>query len=449
MGAEKIIAPQFALLDHLPAGAFVIRKDGTVLFWNRCLEDWTGISREQIVGSSILSQYPHLEKPKYRTRLKDVFEGGPPAIFSSQLHKYIIPAVLPDGIRRIQHTTVSPVEAADGSGFHALFIIQDVTGLTKSIDGYREMCTKAIDEIAARQQLDQELRTAHDQMEQRVRDRTNELTTLNRRLRKEIADREQAEQSLRESESRFRSLFDNVSVGMALVDAGGVVRTMNGAFLRFLCRREEEIIGRPFADFIIPADRSRGTKEHLELLEGERAAYVIVKQFDCGGETPGWGRLTVSAIRGQDGALLFTAVVCEDLTERKRIEDELFKVQKLESLGVLAGGIAHDFNNLLTAVLGNASSARRMLDPESVAARRLADAEKASLRARELTRQLLTFSKGGLPIKTTASIGELIRESTAFVLTGAGLHCEFHLPDELWPVDIDEGQINQVLNNIL
>jgi signal transduction histidine kinase/ActR/RegA family two-component response regulator len=143
----------------------------------------------------------------------------------------------------------------------------------------------------------------------------------------------------------------------------------------------------------------------------------------------------------------------EDLTAqiaaKQKIEEELFRTRQLESLGVLAGGIAHDFNNLLTAILGNISLAKLVADPSDKMFARLEDAEKASVRARDLTQQLLTFSKGGAPIKKVTSIADVIKDSARFALRGSKTRCELTVPDDLWPVEVDEGQISQVINNLV
>jgi len=151
-----------------------------------------------------------------------------------------------------------------------------------------------------------------------------------------------------------------------------------------------------------------------------------------------------------------------DITERKRMEEELLKAQKLESVGVLAGGIAHDFNNILTAILGNIGLAKMGAQPGGKVHERLAAAEKASLRARDLTQQLLTFSRGGAPIMQTASIGDLIRDSASFAIHGSPVRCAFSFPGDpsatgrtfasgqaLWPVEVDEGQMSRVINNLV
>jgi nitrogen-specific signal transduction histidine kinase/ActR/RegA family two-component response regulator len=138
-----------------------------------------------------------------------------------------------------------------------------------------------------------------------------------------------------------------------------------------------------------------------------------------------------------------------DITEHKRAEEGLQRIEKLESVGRLAGGIAHDFNNILTAILGNISLAERHIEPKGKAAERLLEAKKASVRAKGLTQQLLTFSRGGAPIKEVASIAELLEESALFALRGSDVKCEFSLPDDLWSIEIDRGQMSQVITNLV
>jgi signal transduction histidine kinase/ligand-binding sensor domain-containing protein/CheY-like chemotaxis protein len=142
--------------------------------------------------------------------------------------------------------------------------------------------------------------------------------------------------------------------------------------------------------------------------------------------------------------------VRERVEELRKIEAELERSRRIETLGGLAGGIAHDFNNLLTIMLGNLS----LLDEEAKSSATggrdyVRDATAAANRARALTQQLLTFSRGGAPVKRPGSIVDVIEESTEFVVSGSQIRCEIDLPDELHVVDIDAGQMSQVLNNLL
>jgi PAS domain S-box-containing protein len=138
-----------------------------------------------------------------------------------------------------------------------------------------------------------------------------------------------------------------------------------------------------------------------------------------------------------------------DVTDFKEMEDEIQKAEKLDSIGILAGGIAHDFNNLLTGIMGNISLAKIHMKSNEEVFEILDDAEKASRKAEKLTHQLLTFSKGGAPIKEAASMTDIIKESADFALSGSNVKCEFNFQGDLWMVEVDKGQISQVINNLI
>lgn len=175
-----------------------------------------------------------------------------------------------------------------------------------------------------------------------------------------------------------------------------------------------------------------------------RADYRIKNRY---GEER-WISNAAVQVRDEQGRIVGSLGILQDITERKRMEDKLLKARKLESVGILAGGIAHDFNNLLTAILGNVSLAKTLASPQSKIYKRLTEAEKASMRAQELTQQLLTFSKGGAPITQSEDIRELLKETALFVLLGSNVRCEFNVPDDLWRVDVDKGQFSQVIQNL-
>jgi PAS domain S-box-containing protein len=156
-----------------------------------------------------------------------------------------------------------------------------------------------------------------------------------------------------------------------------------------------------------------------------------------------------SPIRDSKNEVAGVVLVFRDITERQRNEAERRKAETLEQLGLLAGGIAHDFNNLLTAIIGNISLASLLLPPNDEMGTRLNDAKNASMRARDLAQQLLTFARGGAPIKKTASIGKLIQDTVSFSLRGSHSRSEFLLGSDLWPAEIDSGQISQVIANLV
>jgi signal transduction histidine kinase/CheY-like chemotaxis protein len=143
------------------------------------------------------------------------------------------------------------------------------------------------------------------------------------------------------------------------------------------------------------------------------------------------------------------AALLEQMAERQRMEDELLKARKIKSMGVLAAGIAHDFNNLLTGILGYVSLAKVVAQTDAQVVAYLTEAEQACQRATALTQQLLTFAKDGAPVRHTVSLVELLRECVGFVLRGANVRGDIQTAADLWPVDVDAGQINQVIHNIV
>ncbi|MDA8346342.1 MAG: PAS domain S-box protein [Thermaerobacter sp.] len=149
---------------------------------------------------------------------------------------------------------------------------------------------------------------------------------------------------------------------------------------------------------------------------------------------------------GSIGGAIFTL---HDVTERRAVEEELLRTRRIESVGVLAGGIAHDFNNILAVMLGNLSLARAETPPDADSAELLLQAETACRQATRLTRQLLTFSKGGAPITQPLALPGLVEESVRFLLSGSTVKARFDMSDHLWSVEADEGQISQVLQNLL
>ncbi len=156
-----------------------------------------------------------------------------------------------------------------------------------------------------------------------------------------------------------------------------------------------------------------------------------------------------SPLRDRKGNVLGAVMVFLDVTEQRQLENELFKARKLESVGLLAGGIAHDFNNILTGIVTNLFMAKMNLGEAGESKQLIMDAEKAAFRATRLTRQLLTFSKGGTPVKESASIGEIIEDAVGFCLSGSNCDYRLDLQEDLWAVEVDRGQVDQVINNLV
>lgn len=158
---------------------------------------------------------------------------------------------------------------------------------------------------------------------------------------------------------------------------------------------------------------------------------------------------TVIAVRDAGGGIAYFECLGRDVTVRRFMEAELARAQKLESIGLLAGGIAHDFNNILTAIFGSLALAKMDTMPDSPVFTRLSSAEEHCMKAKALTRKLLTYSRGGSPQRKTASIANVIRDAVNFTLSGKNVDCRFNLPEGLWSAQIDEGQMHQVVHSLV
>ena len=155
-------------------------------------------------------------------------------------------------------------------------------------------------------------------------------------------------------------------------------------------------------------------------------------------------------IRDRNSRIIGVVIVFRDVTHENMLEEELLKSKKLESIGILAGGIAHDFNNILAAIMGNIDLAGHFIHDDAERAEELLQAaKKASKRAVKLTNQLLTFSRGGNPVKESAALPKIVSESADFILQGSKVSCRYSFAEDIWPVDVDAGQISQVVQNII
>jgi len=254
--------------------------------------------------------------------------------------------------------------------------------------------------------------------------------------------------ALEESELKYRDLYDRAPDMYHSLNKDGIIIDCNETEADMLGYRKEDIIGRPLTDFLTDESKRHFKKQFASLTE-ENVQLNLERVFVRKDGSVFPAALNVFAEFDDEGALIKTRTIARDVSERVKMEEELLKAQKLESIGILAGGLAHDFNNMLAGILGNVSLARLYADSNGKVTERLDEAEKASLRARDLTQQLLTFSKGGEPVKKPTAVAEVIKESSSFALRGSNVRCEYSIPEDLWPVEIDEGQINQAISNLI
>jgi PAS domain S-box-containing protein len=264
----------------------------------------------------------------------------------------------------------------------------------------------------------------------------------------DVTDRRCAEEALRESSARLQALINAIPDIIYFKDAEGRNLVVNKAFEKMVGLTYKKIVGKTDEELLPPDLADYCKQSDAKVIKSGQALRSEEQCVDKDGKRVFFETIK-APLHDDKGKVMGLVGVSRDTTERKKMQEELLKAKKLESIGILAGGIAHDFNNILTGILGNISVAKAKVNSEDEIFKTLVKAEKASLRAKDLTQQLLTFSKGGAPIKETTSIGELIEDSANFVLRGSNVKCEFSIPDGLWPVEIDKGQINQVLNNLI
>jgi len=267
---------------------------------------------------------------------------------------------------------------------------------------------------------------------------------------RDITARKASEMALRESEETLRDLMEVMPVGVALVEPDGSVTYLNRCF--------EEQFGYSLAElpdlktwYALAYPDAVYRQEHVAASKADQAK----AQADGTPIPPKKVNITCKdgSIRhifiNRQGAGSRTLVIFTDITARESQQSEHLKSQKLESLGVLAGGIAHDFNNILTGILGNITLAQLFLDQDHPSFKPLGYAEKAALRAGELATQLLTFAKGGAPVKKIVALDALIEEVVSLALRGANVIGKIRLAEGLHAMEADEGQMGQVFHNIV
>ena len=275
---------------------------------------------------------------------------------------------------------------------------------------------------------------AHEELEGRVKERTAELA--------------EASESVKENLRLRQQILDTIPSPIFYKGIDGRYQGVNQAFLQFYGKTMEQVLGKTVYEVFCKeiADKYFQLNQHHWQHPGPQIYEYYT--YDAQGQ-----RREVVAhnatFMDKNGVLAGLAGIMIDVTDQKRAEEDRLRFSKLESLSTLAGGIAHDFNNILTVILGNIGLV--MLDSkiEPPLQDRLAQAEQACLQAQGLSRQLLTFAKGGAPIKKIVSIGNLLKESATLTLSGSRSRYEVSIPDDLWSVEADTAQINQVIGNLL
>jgi PAS domain S-box-containing protein len=388
--AQRELGDQKALLDSLinsiPDLIFYKDCQSVYLGSNTAFEAFSGQSREQLLGHNDFDFFPYEVARQFRARDRAALAEGKPC----RNEEWVTYA---DGRRVLLDTLKTPLIGPAGEVVGLVGISRDITRMKV---------------------VEQELADERERL----------LVTL-------------------------RSLGE----GVITTDNDGQIVLVNEAAEKLTGWGQRDAGGRSVREVLQLVDDQTGQPRGNPVLQvlaagqplGEDEPVILVAQD---------GRrrsISYSAVplRDRQGQIVGTVLVLRDITSHIRMEQELRRIEKLESLGVLAGGIAHDFNNILTAIVGNVSLALQLVGEGHRAEPLLETAEAACWRARDLTQQLLTFAKGAEPMRKTTAIGGIIREAAGFALHGSSVACHFHLPDNLWMVDVDAGQIGQVIQNLV
>jgi PAS domain S-box-containing protein len=269
----------------------------------------------------------------------------------------------------------------------------------------------------------------------------------------DITELREAETALAQEKETLSVTLRSIGDGVIATDTEGRVTMLNREAETMTGWDTPEACGKPLTEvFRIISERNRQpAKNPVEIvlrtgqIEGLANGTILIAK-------DGTERMiadSAAPIRDRDSNIRGIVLVFQDVTGKYLMEREIQKAQKLESVGVLAGGIAHDFNNILMAILGNLSMVKYLTTKNERVSQMLNDAEKACLRARGLTQQLLTFAKGGNPVREATALPNLIRESADFVLTGSNVTCEYAFEASLPLVSLDAGQVSQVIQNLV
>ncbi len=280
-----------------------------------------------------------------------------------------------------------------------------------------------------------------------------ETRKLHREAVEALSQARHAEQALAEEKERLSVTLRSIGDGVITTDLNGTVLLINQVAEALTGWTHEEAAGKPLAAVFQNFDLE--TRERCEnplsmltwsvaALGVGRSTMLVARDLT---ERP--IELSAVPIRNAGGRTIGMVLAFRDISDALKVQEERAKASKLASLGLLAGGIAHDFNNILMAIMGNVSMARVTTPRSGPAASALAEAERACVHARQLTWQLLTFSKGGVPFKKVLAVSRVLQDSATLAVRGSNVSCAFDIAADLWSVHADEGQLVQVFHNLL
>lgn len=292
-------------------------------------------------------------------------------------------------------------------------------------------------------------------LEKQVEERTHDIQLSYKLLKKETEERKKAEGSLFKEREQLAITLRSIADGVIRTDLEGNIQLINASAEEILNASMEKIVGKNLNDII--ELRKEETNETIKLPEYIRQfadqnlniSYfnAVLKPKDT--NTEKIVNISWSYVKDEKQNNTGYVWVFRDISTERKLESEMMRSQKLESIGLLAGGIAHDFNNILSGILGNAQLAQLALSAKKGIEKYLKGIIEAAQNATRLTQQLLTFAKGGEPVKEILDLKKLLSDSVEFALRGSSVACSYDIDENLWAVEADKGQLNQVINNLV
>ena len=414
------------LIQYANAPIIVWDPQLRITRFNRAFEHLSGYQANQVIGQELKFLFPAISRAESLGKINSDLQGN-------NWESVEIPVLRQDGTERLILWNSANIYAEDGQTLIATIAQgQDITG---------------------RKLAEQVLQKFQNELEIRVKERTAELVRANQALLTEVAVRKRTEENLAAETERLSVTLCSIGDGVITTNTEGKIVLINQIAADLTGWENEAACGKPIEEvFCIINGKTGAAYDDLVLTAlktGNNTALniEIILVSRNGSER----EITISGapIRDTSGENIGMVLVFRDITQQRKMEEEILRTQKLESLGILAGGIAHDFNNFLAGIMASTQLSKMRLAKGMEVADGLDNIEKVVIQAAGLTKQLLTFSKGGAPVKKTASIAELIKDTVDFTLHGSNLRCEFSIPDDLWLVKVDEGQMSQVINNLV
>ncbi len=307
-----------------------------------------------------------------------------------------------------------------------------------------------ISDISSLKRAERTIATQYEEIQSQLA----KLEGLNRELTGVQTSQRELNERLAGEKEQLTAVLKSIGDAVIATDGAGRVILMNSAAEVLTGKSQDDALGTAVTELIRLPEGTLpvGDGTAPTVPDGDDSPFItdIPLTIERGDGTESVVEIAGTPLREPGGGRPGLVLAVRDITAKTKLEKEILKVSKIESLGLLAGGIAHDFNNLLTAVIGNLSLLRSLFDPgDRERLGILERVEQAARRAANLTRQLLTFSRGGEPVKKRVSVQELLLDNIGFLLSGSPVKARFDIQRGLWNVEADPDQISQVVHNLV